>query len=709
MKGTFVFFILFAFVCTTFATCDFNVGSLADLNSILAAQTWAPAVKTICFAPGDYTPSGVLSVTAPQTWLGAQANKDPTCGRRVDPPCARLQSARVLDTNKESVFNLVSQSLVEASADFTMNGFAVSSSNSFSNPSLLIIKNTGSTPQASLSFSYILVNGVAIASIYGGSFENNYFEWNSQSSITLMITISNAFSFQDNFVYNFPKFLSAITGSVTISRNTFVKNRGPLVVNGASVTDNFFLQNTFAVQDGVGSNIAGNSFLSNDYVYYASFSNLAPVTITNNCILDNSHMFFDSSSKVDISNSNFDGNYIGPHHFVSGGWNSPVDQYYKVNPAIAPVTVAAPAVCPRNFFTLNVIGNKPFSLGDTYNVYWSFKISSGFLKAGFDIAAINNTVITFSIYNGQNDPTQGSKQLSFTEALVFDHSGLALHEFSYTPKYDDFDRKPVHGVHNYYTLMAEVSTTYSMETHHYIAVADLVIYNQIPEICKDRTEPFVVPKSAQNNNGGVVTLNLSDLSCPLSPANWTITNIAQQAQYAPQLSVASPTSVQFTIDPTKSGNFSFTFEITSVQDSSIKHNVVQHVHVANTKPYAPNKNITFTSWAEYEGENILTLTGASDADGDTLTISKITPRTNGTSIDDHTVYYSKGFVVQVSTNGVINLFNPDLTGNSPAKGTAIDANTFNHHFGIHYQVDDGDRLHNADFGLLVFQKAAPTK
>eukprot|EP01112_Ceratiomyxa_fruticulosa_P017590 TRINITY_DN5503_c0_g1_i1.p1 TRINITY_DN5503_c0_g1~~TRINITY_DN5503_c0_g1_i1.p1 ORF type:complete len:784 (-),score=170.09 TRINITY_DN5503_c0_g1_i1:110-2248(-) len=712
MKSSFVLLSLVALLGVTFATtCDFNINTLADLNTVLGSQTWGPAVKTLCFGAGDFTPLTTITITAPQTWRGAKADTDPTCRRHPVPACTRLQSAQALDSTIESVFNLSSIALVESNVDFEFNGFAIRASNGLGLTDHPIFKYGAVSTLITIENSYIYADNVTIAKLYAGTLSNNYFESSGVALAGASVIGMDQMTVSNNFVTGFDFFLNA-NGLAEIAENTFIDNTLATLINSFStIRDNFYLQNENAILDadstGIASTITGNSFITTDKVYDAVHTSSSPVKFHDNCLLDYSVSIVNSAGNIDFAGSTIDNNYLGGHQLVLGGWLTGAEQHLLATPALLPLTVTAPAVCPRNLFTLNVVGNKPFYLGvHSYQLYWSFKFGSGLLKSGFDLSAFNGTTIHFRMYNGRNNHTENFQTLSITDTLNFDPYGLAMNTFEYTPDFDDFSTAPVHGVHNYYTLVAEFDFTHFTQIHHYFAVADLIIYNQMPTSCKDRSHQIVVPKSQQNSNGGLVTFSLSDLSCAVSTTDWQITNIAKQPAHGPQFSVASASSVSFTIDPTKSGDITFTFEITSQADSSITHKLLQQVQVTNTKPVAPSKNVTYTHWSDYDGDNILTLTGASDADGDTLTISKIEPRTNGTNIDDNTIYFSKGFVVQVSTAGVINLFNPDLSGGSPAKGTAIDGNAFNHHFGIHYQVNDGDRIHNTEWGLIVFKQSS---
>jgi len=357
---------------------------------------------------------------------------------------------------------------------------------------------------------------------------------------------------------------------------------------------------------------------------------------------------------------------------------------------------------------MNADGPRPFLLGESsLHIYWSFKFGPGLMKAGFDATNINGSTISFYMYDGRNSQSSNKKTLGQTDTLMFDANGLAMHDFVFTPQATDFYTAPTHsGAHNY-TVVAVVSTSspYFSASHTYTAVSEITVFSQMPSACKDRSHQILVPKSQQNSNGGVVIFSLTDLSCPVSTSDWTITTITKQPVHAPSLSVQSTSEVSFTIDPTKSGNFSFAFEITSVADSGISHSLIQHVRVANTRPVAPNFNQTYLYWTTVAGANILTLTGASDADGDTLTVTEIQARNNGTQIDDLTVYFpTQSLVCQVTSAGVVNLYTPDLDGATPAKGALIDpTGLFVPSFGIHYKVSDGDRVDNARWGTIEFQ------
>eukprot|EP01112_Ceratiomyxa_fruticulosa_P007596 TRINITY_DN1974_c0_g1_i2.p1 TRINITY_DN1974_c0_g1~~TRINITY_DN1974_c0_g1_i2.p1 ORF type:complete len:720 (+),score=143.46 TRINITY_DN1974_c0_g1_i2:151-2310(+) len=713
MKGIICLFVFTTLLCSVLvggSPCDINISSFAQLQTILSNQDWAPATRILCFGPGDYTPSTTFTITAPQEWRGAQYDTDPTCDRRPFlTPCARLNSARNQDRSVESAFNLTNLVLVIANDDLTIDGFSIASTATDSSPHAIADYN-GGTANIYFYNNYIFTSGVAAAYLYEGSLNKNFFESDEtlvNSGAKSTIESSSTISFNNNFVYKHKTFMNVM--AVHAMDNSFVLNTNVLEITTASSTlsQNFFLQNGLAIGEYYGDSlITSNAFLVND-VAVGIYSGASQATIfVGNCVLDASTIF-DSVSNLDVGASTIQTNYVGSNLLVSGGWLS-IPSSMDGGLSYSTVAVDSPAVCPRALFTMNADGPRPFILGESsLHIYWSFKFGPSLMKSGLDVSLLNGSTINFHVYDGHNKGSAHNKALPITDTLNFDNNGLATNSLTYTPQYTDFYTAPSHSGANNYTIVASVnpSAPYFVKSHDYIAVSEITVFKQMPSDCKDRTHQIVVPKSQQNSNGGVVTFTLTDLSCPVSTSDWTITSITKQPVHAPSVTVASTSSVSFTIDPSRSGNFSFAFEITSVEDSGITYSLIQHVRVPNTRPVAPNFNQTYLYWTTVAGANILTLTGASDADGDTLTVTEIQARNNGTKIDDHTVYMpEKNLVCEVTSSGIVNLYQPDLTGSSPAKGALITPEgLFVPSFGIHYKVDDGDRVDNARWGTIEFQ------
>eukprot|EP01112_Ceratiomyxa_fruticulosa_P007595 TRINITY_DN1974_c0_g1_i1.p1 TRINITY_DN1974_c0_g1~~TRINITY_DN1974_c0_g1_i1.p1 ORF type:complete len:716 (+),score=141.12 TRINITY_DN1974_c0_g1_i1:150-2297(+) len=709
MKGIICLFVFTTLLCSVLvggSPCDINISSFAQLQTILSNQDWAPATRILCFGPGDYTPSTTFTITAPQEWRGAQYDTDPTCDRRPFlTPCARLNTAKHGSVSSETIFNLNNLVLVSASADFTLNGFSIFSQ--ATTDGFPIIATTGSI-DIQLKSTYIYNQGTMIAQLNTGTIDKCFLEsdGNALPLESASIESSGNVFITASFVYKHALFMDV--HYVSASTTTFVNNAVAVSVErNSQFTSNFFLQNGVAVGDYCGGTmLASNAFLVNDVVVGLYAGAGESTNLVSNCILD-APTILDSVSNLDAGSSTLTGNYVGSTYLVNGGWLAIQSELNSALSGSTPV-ISSPAVCPRALFTMNADGPRPFILGESsLHIYWSFKFGPGLMKAGFDVTKINGSTITFYMYDGRNTQTSNKITLASTDVLSFDENGLAMHDFVFTPQYTDFYTAPSHSGANNYTIVAVVSASspYFTATHTYTAVSEITVFKQMPSDCKDRTHQIVVPKSQQNSNGGVVTFTLTDLSCPVSTSDWTITSITKQPVHAPSVTVASTSSVSFTIDPSRSGNFSFAFEITSVEDSGITYSLIQHVRVPNTRPVAPNFNQTYLYWTTVAGANILTLTGASDADGDTLTVTEIQARNNGTKIDDHTVYMpEKNLVCEVTSSGIVNLYQPDLTGSSPAKGALITPEgLFVPSFGIHYKVDDGDRVDNARWGTIEFQ------
>eukprot|EP01112_Ceratiomyxa_fruticulosa_P015870 TRINITY_DN4735_c0_g1_i4.p1 TRINITY_DN4735_c0_g1~~TRINITY_DN4735_c0_g1_i4.p1 ORF type:complete len:329 (-),score=49.04 TRINITY_DN4735_c0_g1_i4:24-1010(-) len=168
-------------------------------------------------------------------------------------------------------------------------------------------------------------------------------------------------------------------------------------------------------------------------------------------------------------------------------------------------------------------------------------------------------------------------------------------------------------------------------------------------------------------------------------------------------------NIQFTISPALSGIFTFQYTMTFTWESGQTYTLYDNQATFNVVNHPPVLgNTAFTLVTPRQSPFVFKLLdGASDIDGDSLSVVKIMPKKNAPisvkQIDNMTLCFVEERVfAQVYSNGTVVLSQAVFSGDRASAGDPLSP-TFHKSIGFQYQVSDGDRDNQYEWGIFSLQ------
>eukprot|EP01112_Ceratiomyxa_fruticulosa_P003362 TRINITY_DN1371_c0_g1_i3.p1 TRINITY_DN1371_c0_g1~~TRINITY_DN1371_c0_g1_i3.p1 ORF type:complete len:675 (-),score=106.85 TRINITY_DN1371_c0_g1_i3:172-2196(-) len=216
-----------------------------------------------------------------------------------------------------------------------------------------------------------------------------------------------------------------------------------------------------------------------------------------------------------------------------------------------------------------------------------------------------------------------------------------------------------------------------------------------------------IDKSRKVN--GPITITLANMQ--VSNPGFVLIDLEQNNAMkggAQQLALVNG-NIQLTIHPSMSGAFTFKYHqlFTWASGDTYKQEVQANFNIVNHAPVLANTAFTLVT-PRLTPFVFQLLDGASDIDGDTLSVVKITPTKVATAssvhqIDNMSLYFRiEGVFVQAYSNGTVVLSQAVDTGDSATAGAPL-LPTFHKSIGFQYQVTDGDRDNQYTWGTFTLQ------
>eukprot|EP01112_Ceratiomyxa_fruticulosa_P021387 TRINITY_DN749_c0_g1_i2.p1 TRINITY_DN749_c0_g1~~TRINITY_DN749_c0_g1_i2.p1 ORF type:complete len:715 (+),score=115.91 TRINITY_DN749_c0_g1_i2:218-2362(+) len=685
-------------VALVHASCDYNIGSVADLTTVLAGQSGWSTVPTICFAAGKYVaPTSPLEIEKSQNWVGAQVGIDPSCGRRVIPGCSRLVTASSFNHTVETVIDTtlgIFAMQSSGNAEINVDGFVI-----FNNVTNIPFYGVGGTMILNFKNTYItratpISQTMTVDKCYVTG-DDGYFFTNAVHNMR----ITNSY-----FTVVSPYQYSG-AGLVTAIGNTFfMVNSAFLVESRSFFSDNLFLFGSGSdITDGGPSVYKRNLFYGNFYgVSITKGSVTVPIYYEQNCFVDYTGYainFFDAVANQTASTFHF--NYFGsrfgatvynPNGNIKTGQFPPYIMKYTNFPytftwSTTPVaSFISPSFCARSSIVHVEAKPHTFAVGDTVNIAYSINIDSLWEASGVTLDMFDGMVFRIRVCTVQGYTFQhcGSPLVSGTWNSSRDGASITV---PYTFTIYDYPNPDSVMIDNFFLIFDTTQPPTILPNFYPVAHSNITFHTKVPPECYGVT--FTYPKfyitQAPRQTYGFSQICGTD--------SWEIFSINNTQNYFTYDS--NTKTIDFDLSLAGTGTKILHYQVQSVYRNWVIKTVHTEFKVEDAAPSCAGTLFTWTfprSVQTFPNWNLLSDCGDPD-DGDSLTVVKIQKTKNRMStdvvqLDLNTLYYiPEKVVLSVASNG-------DITLTSPSQTDPVTAGDplplyWNKDISFQYEVSDG--------------------